>query len=81
MGDPPVTKVEFLLTNAVGEVRVIAVAHPTLSGWVASWNARRVPSGEYFLQSLALDSEGDGSAPSPEVSFTVRHGRARETAP
>ena len=77
----PVTKVEFLLTNAMHEVHMIAVAHPTLIGWLASWDPRSVPSGNYSLHSIAFDS-GGRSAASPEVSINVRaHGRTTEVVP
>jgi hypothetical protein len=67
-----VTKVEFLLTNATHQVETIAVAHPTFFGWVASWDARSVPSGNYSVRSLAFDS-GGRSAASAEVNITVRN--------
>ncbi|HWT80615.1 MAG TPA: Ig-like domain-containing protein, partial [Candidatus Methylomirabilis sp.] len=77
-----VTKVEFLLNNAMHGVEVIAVARPTLSGWVASWDTSSVPSGKYSLQSLAFDNAGDRSATSPAVSITVRnHLEHRKSSP
>ena len=67
-----VTKVEFLLTDANHRSTAIAEAHPTLYGWVATWNTASVANGTYSLQSVASDAGGD-SRLSPKVPITIRN--------
>ena len=65
-----VTKVEFLLTGESDQTKLIAVARPTLFGWIAKWNTTSVASGTYMLQSVAYDSAGRKSQ-SKGVTVTV----------
>ena len=67
-----VTRVEFLLTGGSEPSKLIAVARPTLYGWIAKWNTASVASGTYRLQSVAYDSAGRKSL-SRGVRITVNN--------
>ena len=65
-----VTSVSFHLASGSLSDRVIAVATPTLYGWLAKWNTTSVPDGTYSLQSIA-SYVGGVSGTSAPVTITV----------
>jgi hypothetical protein len=69
-GAPTGTKVEFILTGPGTHETVIAVAQPTLDGWISFWNSNEVPNGRYELRIVA-HSENNGFGSSKAVPVTV----------
>ena len=67
-----ITKVVFLLTDTTHHADIIAVAHSTRFGWVATWDTNSRPSGTYSLQSVAYDS-GGRTTYSPGISVAVHN--------
>ena len=67
-----VTRVSFLLTDGSGRSTVIAVASPSLVGWIGEWNTDSVANGTYTLQSVAYDGTGKSSE-SAGITFTVNN--------
>jgi hypothetical protein len=54
-----VTKVEFRLSGGTFNGTLVATATPSLWGWWAYWNTTTVPNGNYTLQSVAYDKDGN----------------------
>jgi uncharacterized protein YjbI with pentapeptide repeats len=71
--DPPgITKVQFELTGGTLSQAVIALATPTLFGWLAKWDTTTVPNGTYTLQSVATDAASNVSQ-STGITITVNN--------
>ncbi len=68
----PVTKIDFLLTDRSHHSVVVAIARPSLAGWIATWNTASVPNGTYSLRSVAYDSAG-GTSESGAIAVTVKN--------
>ena len=69
-----VTQVRYELSGGPSNLSddVIAMATPTLYGWLAGWNTATVPDGTYSLQSLASYGGGVSGTSSP-ISVTVNN--------
>ena len=68
---PGVTQVQYEVTGGKLSDAVIAIATPTIYGWVAGWNSTTVPNGTYTLQSVA--SSGGLMGTSPGITITVNN--------
>jgi hypothetical protein len=66
---PGTTQVEYRVTGNGLTNDVVAVATPTLYGWLAAFDTRTVPNGTYSLQSVA--TSGGLTGTSPAVTVTV----------
>ncbi len=66
------SRVEFQLSGGSLNDALIASGTSTVWGWLASWDPSSVPDGDYILQSVAFDANGNSSA-SPPVWFAVDH--------
>ncbi len=62
---PGGSHVEFLLTGHGYNDKVVAVAQPTLVGWISVWNSTAVPNGTYMLRSRARSMNGGVGLSSP----------------
>ena len=65
-----VTEVQFELTGGSLSDSVIAIAFPSIYGWLATWPSQEVANGTYTLQSVATGVDG-GTATSPGINITV----------
>jgi acetyl esterase/lipase len=57
-----VTKVEFRLTGGIFNASLVATATLSLWGWWTYWDTTTVPNGNYTLQSVAYDKDGNVGA-------------------
>jgi hypothetical protein len=67
-----VTKVEFLLTDESHHSTIIAIASPSIVGWIAEWKTATVTNGTYTLHSVAFDGTGT-SDQSTGVTITINN--------
>jgi hypothetical protein len=65
-----VTSVSFQLTGGPDNGTQIAMAEPTIYGWIGFWNTTTVPNGTYTLQSVASYAGGVSGISSP-ITITV----------
>jgi hypothetical protein len=69
LASPGTSQVEYRLNGNGLTNDIIAVATPTLYGWLAAFDTTTVPNGTYSLQSVA--TSGGLTGASPAVSVTV----------
>jgi hypothetical protein len=67
-----IATVTFEITGGALSDEVISTGTPTLYGWIGTWNTRSFPNGDYALQSVATDVNGDAMT-SPAITVTVNN--------
>jgi lysophospholipase L1-like esterase len=73
-----VTQVLYELSGGSLNDQVIAIASPTVYGWLASWKSRTVPNGTYTLQSVATNNVGS-TAVSSGITITINNASSLNT--
>jgi tRNA (mo5U34)-methyltransferase len=68
-----VSRVEFHLSGARSDDALIAIATPTIHGWIAQWDTTSVGNGSCVLNSMAFDAAGTASHRSENVPITVQN--------
>ena len=67
-----VRSVQFVASDTAGHVSFVAAAKPTFGGWVATWDSRTAPNGDYALTTIAI-GYGSKRSDSASVHVTVRN--------
>jgi hypothetical protein len=65
-GPAGIASVEFEITGGSPTPQVVATAtHTTSDNWVAQWNTTTVPNGNWQIQSVATDADGNTALSAP----------------
>ena len=67
-----IATVTFEITGGALSDEVISTGTPTLYGWIGTWNTGSFPNGDYTLQSVATDVNGDAMT-SPAITVMVNN--------